>query len=207
MDLDKILGICPKSSTPRRIFLWQMTILVVLDQIRGTIATNFVENLAKRTQHTQNFTTLLGPPDCYRFVRISRFPGPRVSLPSSPHVASDLPVGDSSFHSAACTPVSFPPVSFLRPHQCISAPHPISHLQLLPSPPSPLRERQAPPGPCDLQSAPPVAPPVTSPAGADAPALSRYILFPCIWGGTRILLVELVNLLVITSNLLVNRSY
>ena len=120
MDLDKILGICPKSSIPsfdKWRFWWFWTKFAgQLKQI------NFVDSLAKRTQHTQNFTTLLGPPDCYRFVRISRFPGPRVSLPSSPHVASDLPVGDSSFHSAACTPVSFPPVSFLRPHQCISAP-------------------------------------------------------------------------------------
>ena len=129
MDLDKILGICPKSSIPRRIFLWQMTILLALDQIRGTVETNCAENgpCKKNTTHTKfhNFA----PPDCYRFVRISRFPGPRVSLPASPHVASPNTrffVPFQSLHPCFFSPCFFsstPPVHFgSAPHQSPSAP-------------------------------------------------------------------------------------
>ena len=51
-----------------------MTILVVLDQIRGTVETNFVEKLAKITQHTQNFTTW--PPRLLEIRSNQSFPRP-----------------------------------------------------------------------------------------------------------------------------------
>ena len=106
-----------------------MTILVVLNQIRGTAETNFVENLAKSTQHTQNFTTSPLPIAIDSFESISRFPGPRVSLSASPHVASPNTrffVPFQSLHPCFFSPCFFsstPPVHFgSAPHQSPSAP-------------------------------------------------------------------------------------